>query len=66
MNTKKILGPWTAESDGEEHDRTYYAVRDSADAPFGIGRVDFKTKEAARRFVRDSNALILRTMNSGK
>ena len=66
MNTKKILGPWIAESDGEEHDRTYYAVRDSADAPCGTDRVDFKTQEAARRFVRDSNAIILRTLNSGK
>ena len=64
MNTQKILGPWIAESDGEAYDRTYYAVRDSADAPCGVERLDFKSKEEARQFVRNANALILRTLNA--
>ena len=57
------LSVWHYESDGELGDRTHYAVRDNASAPCGVDRFDFPTAEKARKFVRESNALILRILN---
>lgn len=60
---KSIFGMWRYESDGEQGSRTHYAVRDNAAEPCGEERMDFRTGELARKFVRESNALIFRTMN---
>lgn len=46
---------WFYESDGEQGNRTHYAVRDNPDAPCGVERRDFKTAAQARRFVADAN-----------
>lgn len=59
----KALGAWRYESDGERNERTHYAVRDSADQPCGEERMDFNSADAAREFVRKSNALIFKLMN---
>lgn len=62
--TDAVLSAWRYESDGERHERTHYAVRDSAAEPCGVERIDFKSAELARKFVRESNALIFRVMNN--
>jgi hypothetical protein len=53
-----ILSCWHYESDGDSGDRTYYAVRDSADSPCGIVRIDFDSDDKARKFVKESNGLL--------
>ena len=64
--SSQILSPWHYESDGDQGYRTHYAVRDSADAPTGIERIDFKSADLARKFVRESNALVFNLMNQNK
>ena len=58
-----IFGMWRYESDGERHERTHSAVRDNAAEPCGEERMDFRTGELARKFVRESNALMFRILN---
>lgn len=58
-----VLGPWHYESDGDAGHRTHYAERDDASKPCGTDRMDFRTAKEARDFVRNSNALIFRTLN---
>jgi hypothetical protein len=49
------ISAWRYESDGEQGERTHYAIRDNADAPCGVDRVDFDSAEAARKFVRENS-----------
>jgi hypothetical protein len=59
----KILGPWRAESDGDEGARTYYVVRDSADAPCGEERIEFTSMHKAKEFAKEANSTIFKIMN---
>ena len=58
------MSPWRYESDGEIVRRTHYAYRQDESKPCGTDRIDFKTAKQAMEFVRRSNALILRILNS--
>jgi hypothetical protein len=58
-----ILGPWRAESDGDEGARTYYVVRDSADAPCGEERIEFTSMHKAKEFAKEANSTIFKIMN---
>lgn len=59
----KPLSAWRYESDGGPG-KTHYAVRDNAAQPCGVERIDFPSARLAREFVRKSNALVFRTLNS--
>jgi hypothetical protein len=61
---RKILGPWRAESDGDEGARTYYVVRDSAAAPCGEERIEFTSMHKAKEFAKEANSTIFKIMNS--
>lgn len=58
------LSPWRIKRDVDG--TTHYAVRDDASEPSGVARLKFQTEADAVKFVQESNALILRTMNGKK
>jgi|WetSurMetagenome_2_1015567.scaffolds.fasta_scaffold1231717_1 hypothetical protein len=60
----ELFSPWRYESDGDIGNRTHYCVRTDITKPFGVDRLDFKTKKQAVDFAKNANRLIFNLLNT--
>jgi len=49
---------WYYESDGDPHNRTFYAYRNNPKFPIDVERIDFPNAQTAKQFVHEQNNLL--------
>lgn len=52
------IGRWYGESDGDTHNKTFYAYRENSAFPGGVERKDFDTKAQLNKFLSHENSTI--------
>lgn len=51
-------GRWYGESDGDTHNKTFYAYRENSAFPGGVERKDFDTRAQLNKFLSHENNTI--------